>query len=217
MLGPCHDDSFGTIVIYLSDVEDGGETVFPTAPPLEGPELNDVEAVTMIRQKYNLSSIGIHENTWQERLVAQCKSRLAVKPKKLRAVLFYSQQPNGAVDENSLHGGCPVLDGVKWAANLWIWNGNVHDEADAAESAPTSEDGVMASFTSTVPGYSLYWHTTFFGQLHENVPIRMNTFKGHVFNVYQGDDKERGELVQTWTVGPNTGAEQYFTFTGRRP
>ena len=20
------------------------------------------------------------------------------------------------------HGGCPILDGQKWAANLWVWN-----------------------------------------------------------------------------------------------
>ena len=23
----------------------------------------------------------------------------------------------------SEHGGCPVLEGTKWAANLWVWNG----------------------------------------------------------------------------------------------
>jgi hypothetical protein len=29
----------------------------------------------------------------------------------------------GRVDEMSMHGGCPVLEGTKWAANLWVWNG----------------------------------------------------------------------------------------------
>lgn len=29
----------------------------------------------------------------------------------------------GRVDEASMHGGCPVLAGTKWAANLWVWNG----------------------------------------------------------------------------------------------
>ena len=24
--------------------------------------------------------------------------------------------------ELSLHGGCPVEEGVKWAANKWVWN-----------------------------------------------------------------------------------------------
>jgi hypothetical protein len=45
-----------------------------------------------------------------------------VRPKKAHAILFYSQNPSGQHDRNSLHGGCPVLAGTKWAANLWIWN-----------------------------------------------------------------------------------------------
>ena len=37
--------------------------------------------------------------------------------------------PNGSAtvnatgDENTLHAGCPVQSGVKWAANIWLWNG----------------------------------------------------------------------------------------------
>jgi hypothetical protein len=56
-------------------------------------------------------------------MVADCRSRLSVKPHAGRAVLFYSQHPNGEEDLSSLHGGCPVLSGSKWAANNWIWNG----------------------------------------------------------------------------------------------
>ena len=37
-------------------------------------------------------------------------------------MLFYSQRPDGTLDPKSKHGGCPVLAGTKWAANLWIWN-----------------------------------------------------------------------------------------------
>ena len=29
----------------------------------------------------------------------------------------------GRVDDMALHGGCPVIEGTKWAANLWVWNG----------------------------------------------------------------------------------------------
>jgi hypothetical protein len=36
------------------------------------------------------------------------------------AILFYSQHPSGLMDPMSQHGGCPVLDGTKWAANLWV-------------------------------------------------------------------------------------------------
>ena len=48
-------------------------------------------------------------------MVADCRSRLAVRPHAGRAVLFYSQHPNGEEDASSLHGGCPVLHGEKWA------------------------------------------------------------------------------------------------------
>ena len=37
-------------------------------------------------------------------------------------IIFYSLQPNGAIAERSLHGGCPVKKGLKWAANKWLWN-----------------------------------------------------------------------------------------------
>jgi len=53
------------------------------------------------------------EGSWEERMVAQCRSRLAIKPNSARAVLFYSQLPNGEEDRSSLHGGCPVLEGTK--------------------------------------------------------------------------------------------------------
>ena len=36
------------------------------------------------------------------------------------AVLFYDVTPAGDLDHKSEHGGCPVLEGVKWAANLWV-------------------------------------------------------------------------------------------------
>ena len=39
------------------------------------------------------------------------------------AVLFYDQLPSGRPDPTSEHGGCPVLNGTKWAANLWVWSG----------------------------------------------------------------------------------------------
>ena len=38
-------------------------------------------------------------------------------------MLFYSQGPGGTLEDASEHGGCPVLRGEKWAANMWVWNG----------------------------------------------------------------------------------------------
>ena len=62
------------------------------------------------------------KSSWEYKMVAQCRARLSVRPKKAHAVLFYSQHPDGSLDKSSKHGGCPVLKGTKWAANLWIWN-----------------------------------------------------------------------------------------------
>ena len=87
------------------------------------------------------------EESWQRGMVADCRTMFTVKPKRGfisiplffryfeviknyvilffegEAILFYSQLPDGKVDPMSIHGGCPVLSGTKWAANLWVWNG----------------------------------------------------------------------------------------------
>ena len=55
-------------------------------------------------------------------MIAECRIKFAVTPKGAKAVLFYSQHPEGRLDHSSLHGSCPVIDGPKWAANLWVWN-----------------------------------------------------------------------------------------------
>eukprot|EP01047_Picozoa_sp_COSAG01_P056122 COSAG01_NODE_6327_length_3734_cov_1.460523_3_plen_167_part_00 len=34
-------------------------------------------------------------------------------------IVFYNMLPNGEIDHMSLHGGCPVIAGEKWAANKW--------------------------------------------------------------------------------------------------
>ncbi len=36
------------------------------------------------------------------------------------AVLFYSFHANGTMDPASMHTGCPVIKGIKWAAPIWI-------------------------------------------------------------------------------------------------
>jgi len=49
---------------------------------------------------------------------------LIVEPKKGQAVLFYSQFPDGNVDDESLHEARPTTKGEKWLANVWV-----HDKA----------------------------------------------------------------------------------------
>jgi len=117
---------YATILLYMVDLEEdeGGETVFSYGDPYKptGAISTYEEA---LREVKNLKLASLFkENSWEEKMVAECKSQLSVTPKRARSVLFYSQHPDGRVDKRSKHGGCPVLTDQKskWASNLWVWN-----------------------------------------------------------------------------------------------
>ncbi|KAF8390321.1 hypothetical protein HHK36_024846 [Tetracentron sinense] len=84
-----------TVLMYLSDVEKGGETIFPHS------------ATNVIQPK-------------DDTLSNCARNGYAVKPKKGDALLFFSLHPDATTDPNSLHGSCPVIEGEKWSATKWI-------------------------------------------------------------------------------------------------
>ncbi|PNH09081.1 Prolyl 4-hydroxylase subunit alpha-1 [Tetrabaena socialis] len=86
-----------TVLMYLTTVEEGGETVLPHADQkVTGPE-------------------------WSE-----CAQRgLSVKAVKGDALMFYSLKPDGSNDPASLHGSCPTVRGDKWSATKWIHVGPI--------------------------------------------------------------------------------------------
>eukprot|EP00271_Cylindrocystis_brebissonii_P012405 TRINITY_DN308_c0_g1_i3.p1 TRINITY_DN308_c0_g1~~TRINITY_DN308_c0_g1_i3.p1 ORF type:complete len:207 (+),score=23.15 TRINITY_DN308_c0_g1_i3:991-1611(+) len=89
---------YATVLIYLSDVEFGGETIFPHAE----------------------AAAHQADGTWSE-----CGMKgLGVKPAKGDALLFFSLKPDASSDQFSMHAACPVVRGVKWSATKWLHEGS---------------------------------------------------------------------------------------------
>jgi prolyl 4-hydroxylase len=83
------------MLFYMSDVEEGGETVFK----LEG--------------KDGPLDPGDYK---------RCDKGLKYKPRKGDALLFHAADPSGEIDKRALHGGCPVIKGTKWVMTKWVRN-----------------------------------------------------------------------------------------------
>ncbi|KAF9609115.1 hypothetical protein IFM89_013369 [Coptis chinensis] len=104
-----------TVLMYLSDVGKGGETVFPDFEGIETQPKDD---------------------TWSE-----CAHKgYAVKPRKGDALLFFSLHPNATTDPSSLHGSCPVIEGEKWSATKWIHVRNFEKPARAERGKCVDEN-----------------------------------------------------------------------------
>ncbi len=210
---------YATVFFYLSDVEDGGETVFTEAKPYttayevsaDGEDTSSLAEYKFITRDMAINETNEYlkntnlshlfaDNSWEKDMIIQCRSRLSIKPKKATAILFYSQYPDGRMDELSNHGGCPVLQGQKWAANLWVWNGPrvgyMKKNAETGQLSQPDIIAVSASFEAAdVRGAVLYWENQLWEELVPGRAIKVNTYTGHVWNV-----KLDNTIVATYTI-----------------
>ncbi|XP_030850329.1 transmembrane prolyl 4-hydroxylase-like [Strongylocentrotus purpuratus] len=99
-----------TIMTYLNDVEEGGETAFPYAD----------------NATYS-AEVAIENEPTTTDLKNHCHdANMVIHPAKGKTVMWYNHLVDpetgwlGAQDKYSLHGGCKVKRGVKWIANNWI-------------------------------------------------------------------------------------------------
>jgi hypothetical protein len=200
---------FATVLLYMSDVTMGGETAFTNTEATRTLE----EALVDLRASGDAERAGIVQDSWEEELVADCRRHLAIQPRKSRAVLFYSQHPNGQVDQSSLHAGCPVLEGEKWAANLWVWNTPRRDHAGAPLKSGYSKDtrrlaaNVPAQLTANFinsgkdPAFQVaelwYDEGLYWGPMgHGDPPLQFNTYQGHRWNI-----RVDGKVVKKFVIG----------------
>ena len=216
---------YATILLYMSDMgeKDGGETVFSKAWP---PELAESERQPLPQALEELRNSGdasmVTKGSWEEEMVATCRSKLSVRPNSARAVLFYSQHPDGREDLSSRHGGCPVLHGEKWAANLWVWNTpregfdgspvKPHIAAERARQAKNKNGQVnnsnkpkqiKATWTNSgkdpqfVEAELYFDESGYWGKLgHGDKPLYANTYEGHRWNIKVGD-----KFVRQFVIG----------------
>ena len=84
-----------TVLLYLMDVEEGGETAFPDS---------------------EWADPALAEGSWSE----CAEGGVAARARAGDALFFWSITPSNEIDPASMHSGCPVIKGEKWTGTKWI-------------------------------------------------------------------------------------------------
>merc|ERR1712150_47224 len=201
---------FATILIYMNDLDEGGELYFPLSKTPAQKALTYEQALKGDRDDY--PSL-FDADSWQEKLTVSCRTKFSIKPHAAKAVLFYSQFPDGAMDPLAQHGSCPVLNGTKWAANIWVWNGprntypgepKIHkaeqQQQQKTEPASKHPKAVLATFKNTgvdpiLINAELFFEDQFWSELKPGGVASVNTFIGHKWRL-----KLNGDVIKEWIL-----------------
>ena len=92
-----------TVLMYLSDVEEGGQTEFPKGIPAFSLDSEEARMLNVTKKCGEQQSMGF-----------------TLQPRKGSALVFHSTNVDGKYDDKSIHAGCTVLRGEKWSATKWI-------------------------------------------------------------------------------------------------
>lgn len=92
-----HSESvLATVIMYLSNVSQGGQILFPESES---------------------GSSKLKNKIWSD-----CtKSSYVLRPTKGNAILFFNLHPNTTLDNTSSHARCPILEGDMWAATKFFY------------------------------------------------------------------------------------------------
>ena len=165
-----------TLFVYMTDVAEGGQTVW-TRTENRSQYNNDLKAKV---QKL------FPQGGWEAEMLETCHTKLSVAPKRGDAVLFYDVTPDGMLDEMSEHGGCPVISGTKWAANLWVWN-----DARLTETSPVAvqfvnrfDQTVYLSWRVRTEGSASSEGWTAWGATEADQTIDVDTYAEHEWGAH---------------------------------
>jgi len=139
-----------TVLMFLREPTEGGETSFPMATP---------RAATRERSRIAFENDELSKCAWRD------GQGMAVQPRKGDAVLFFSfvrNEETGAFerqDPTSTHASCPTSGGEKWTATKWIhereFKTGVWSAPKCADTLAACEEWAKAGECAKNPGFMI--------------------------------------------------------------
>ena len=106
---------YATVLLYLTgegDVVDNGIR-------RSAASLNKKNGGVQARKESGLQG---GETTFPRAITTDLHDGIKVKPQSGYAIVFYNVLPDGNMDDLSQHSGGKVDKGVKYVANIWVWD-----------------------------------------------------------------------------------------------